>query len=243
MGGAQAHTTPGREDSEETEEIRIMHRHRCWTVGVAFAALLVLGACESGTEEPTNGPKEATPRASAEERAVQFVEAIGAFDADQAITYLSDDPSISELVASMGTPGVIGTPEELRLFISLLEAQHYRLMLDSCDEGLATSSGTPVHCTFDYHLFGSDQVGLGPFGGSSIDLTVSGGEIVRASQQWGIDEFSAQVWEPFAQWVSEAYPEDAAVMYADESYTGVSLTEASVQLWQQHVREYTKEAT
>jgi hypothetical protein len=44
-------------------------------------------------------------------------------------------------------------------------------------------------------------------------------------------------------WVSEAYPEDAAIMYADESHTGVALTEASVQLWQHHVREYTREAT
>jgi hypothetical protein len=60
-----------------------------------------------------------------------------------------------------------------------------------------------VHCTFDFHLFGSDRLGFGPYGGSSFDLTVLDGEIVRAGASFEVEEFSPQMWEPFEAWVSE----------------------------------------
>jgi hypothetical protein len=99
-----------------------------------------------------------------------------------------------------------------------------------------------VHCTFDFHLFGSDRLGLGPYGGSSFDLTVRDGEIVRAAASFEVEEFSPQMWEPFEAWVSEVHPEDATAMYEDEAHTGVQLSEESVRLWRRHVREYVKEA-
>jgi hypothetical protein len=39
------------------------------------------------------------------------------------------------------------------------------------------------------------------------------------------------MWEPFARWVSKAYPEDAAVMYEDGGTSGVRLTKESIRLW------------
>jgi hypothetical protein len=94
-----------------------------------------------------------------------------------------------------------------------------------------------VHCTFDFHLFGSDRLGFGPYDGSSFDLTVRDGEIVRAAASFEIEEFSPQMWEPLEAWVSEAHPEDATAMYEDET----QLSEESVRLWRRHVREYVKE--
>jgi hypothetical protein len=81
-------------------------------------------------------------------------------------------------------------------------------------------------------------MGLGPFSGSSFELTVLDGKIVRASQNLETREFSPQVWEPFAAWVSAAYPEDTAVMYEDETLRTERHTEASIRLWEQHTREY-----
>ena len=49
------------------------------------------------------------------------------------------------------------------------------------------------------------------------------------------------MWEPFASWVSTTYPEDAAVMYRDETHTGVRLTEESIGLWERHTRGYVEE--
>jgi hypothetical protein len=87
-------------------------------------------------------------------------------------------------------------------------------------------------------LLRSDEIGLGSFSGSYFDLTVRDGEIARASQHWAVGEFSPQVWEPFARWVSREYPDDAAVMYRDRNYSGVRLTEESVRLWEQRSGQY-----
>ena len=181
--------------------------------------------------------REAAP--VAEEVATSFVEAFGAFNAEQAITYLADDADISQVISSVGAQGVEGTLGEFRLLLSLLEAQGYKQMLDSCEELGSSASGTSLSCAFDYHNFRSDEIGRGPFSGSSFSLTVRDGEIVQARMDFGIDEFSPQMWEPFAGWVSKAYPEDAAVMYDGDS--GVRLTEESIGLWERHTRGYVEE--
>ena len=49
------------------------------------------------------------------------------------------------------------------------------------------------------------------------------------------------MWEPFARWVSKAYPKDAAVMYQDETLSDFRLTGKSIRLWERHTREYVKE--
>jgi hypothetical protein len=222
---------------------------RRWSVGKvgAFAVAAAIGmvACSGPGDAArvenatTTGPAEARERIALDV-ATSFIEAYGAFDVDQATTHLADDADITQLVGSMGAPGVRGTTDEFRLLLSLLEAQGYRQMLDSCEETGSSDSGTGVRCSFDFHIIRSDAIGLGPYGGSHFDLTVRDGEIVRASKTWAIGEFSPEVWEPFADWVSTAYPEDAAVMYTDGTYAGARLTEESIRLWDQRSREYVK---
>jgi hypothetical protein len=133
--------------------------------------------------------------------------------------------------------------DDLRLIISYLEATGYEQILDSC-EGVSNepdSASGSVRCTFDFHALRSGEIGRGPFGGSSFDLIVRDGKIVRATQDWETDKFSPQMWEPFASWVSTAHPKDAAVMYTDKSHTNVRLTEESIRLWERHTRGYVKE--
>ena len=217
---------------------------------VAGAAIAFAGvACNTprtpggqSATAPANEPATASPvDASAEEAATKFIDAYGAFDVEQAITYLAADANIADLIGSVGAPGVEGTLEEFRLLLSLLQAQGYKQKLDSCEELGSSASGTTLRCTFDFHLLGSEEIGLGPFSGSNFLLTVRDGEIVRAVKSFAIAEFSPQVWEPFASWVSTAYPEDASVMYGDETYGGPRLTEESIRLWERHVQEYVKE--
>jgi len=213
---------------------------RAVMIGVT-AALLVLAACDGGDEAPAT-VNPSPPESNAEEIATSFVEAYGAFNAEEAITYLAPDATILELIGSVGAHrGVAGTPEELRLLLSLLRAEGYRQTLDSCEAQGDSASGTMVQCTFDFHLFGSDRLGFGPYSGSSFDVTVLDGEIVRAGASFEVEEFSSEMWEPFEAWVSEAYPDDATAMYEDETHTGVRLSEESVRLWRRHVREYVQE--
>jgi hypothetical protein len=216
-------------------------------LGVAVVMLLVLAACDGGAEAPeADQPPAATATGtepSAEEVATGFLEEFGAFDVDGAIGYLAEDAAIAELIGSVGS-NAVGTLDELRLLVDFLEAAGYRQELGVCEETGTLESGTGVRCPFEFHLFGSDRLGLGPYAaGSTFALTVDGGKIVRASQDFGTDEFSPQMWEPFADWVSTTHPEDVAVMYTDASQSGVRLSEESIRLWRRNVRAYVEDHT
>ena len=220
-----------------------MQPHGIGRAVLVVGVLLVLAACDGGNTPALPSEAATAPEANGEEVAARFLEAFAAFDTEGAIAFLADDATISELVGSQGTQGVEGTLDELRVLISLLEAQRYQQLLDACEETGSSPAGNTVSCGFDYHLFGSDDLGLGPYTGSSFGFTVRDAEIVRASLTWGTDEFSPQMWEPFALWVSDAHPKDAALMYGDETHTGVRLTEDSVALWGQHILEYVEQAS
>jgi hypothetical protein len=208
---------------------------------VATAIGLVVVACTSGPGDgqdattPAGEPSVAPVDATAVRVATDFVTAFGAFDAERAIGDLADGTDLA------GLNGVDGSAE-LRLLLSLLEAQGYEQMGTSCEQTGSSASGTDVRCTFDFHAIRSDEIGRGPYSGSYFDLNVLDGKIQRPSLYWETKEFSPYLWEPFATWVSETYPEDGAVMY-NASYTNFLLSEESIRLWEQHTREYVKEMT
>jgi hypothetical protein len=201
---------------------------------VLIAALLIIQSREeapaTGQTPVAAGAQENTVNARAEKVATGFVEAYGAFDVEQAMTYLADDATIA----------VLGAQDDLRLLSSWLEATGYQQIVDPC-EGVGNSASGSIRCTFAFHALRSGELGRGPFGGSSFDLVVRDGKIVHASQDWEIEKFSPQVWEPFANWVSTVHPKDAAVMYQDDSHSGVRLTEESIRLWELRTLEYVEE--
>jgi hypothetical protein len=195
-----------------------------------IAALLIIqsgGDAPATDQTPAAKAPESAVNARAEKVATGFVQAYGAFDVEQAMTYLADDARIA----------VLGAQDDPRLLISWLEATGYQQIVDPC-ERLGNSSSGIVRCTFAFHALRSGELGRGPFGGSTFDLVVRDGKIVAASQSWEIEKFSPQVWEPFARWVSTAHPKDAAVMYTDESYSNVRLTRESIRLWELRTLEY-----
>lgn len=204
---------------------------------VALALIAALLIIQSREEAPATDrtpvaaeAQENTVNAKAKEVATGFVKAYGAFDVDQAMTYLADDATIA----------VLGAQDDLGLLSSWLEATGYQQIVDPCEEVGNSASGS-IRCTFAFHALRSGELGRGPFGGSSFDLVVRDGKIVHASQDWEIEKFSPQVWEPFATWVSTVHPKDAAVMYQDDSHSGVRLTSESIRLWDLRTREYVEE--
>jgi hypothetical protein len=222
------------------------------TAAVAATVLIVVGALVLAMREDTTEPVIDTPVTTEapvipsivtpEQTAASFlVAAFDAFNAEQAITYLADDADISELINSAWAEGVHESEEGLRLYISLLHAEGYEMSLyRPCYED-SSAFGTRLICTVRFGNLGSHELGLGPFNGSYFDLTVRDGKIVRASQIFLAEKFAAQMWEPFANWVSKTYPEDAAVMYQDGSRSVERLSEESIRLWGQHTRDYVQE--
>ncbi len=220
------------------------------TFVVAGMTALVLVACGGGDTGGAGGQNATTPASEsaavspvdtkAQEVATGFVEAFGAFDADRAISYLADDADILPLMMAIGIRDVEGTLDEFRLLISQEQAAGSKLTLDSCEEPESSASATEVRCPFDIHSLGSDEIGLGPYSGNFFTLTVSDGEVVRASQYRNFTEFHPQMWVPFATWVATNYPDDVEVMY-QEGGGGARLTRESIRLWEHHTREYVDE--
>lgn len=230
---------PGALERQQKKQVRSARNKKfgAFAVAAAIGIVAVVAIVVSRPSEDAVNIPAGEPTANPVQVGTSFVEAYGTFDAELAISYLAEDAAVSVVG---GAGGVGTTPEEWPLNLSWWEATGYEQTLDSCERTGSSASGTQVRCTLDYHNLRSDEIGRGPFGGSYWDITVRDGQIVLASQTCNIDEFSTQMWEPFADWVSNNYPKDAAVMYT-EGLDDYVLTEDSIRLWEQHSKEYVKE--
>ncbi len=238
---------PGALERQQRRQVRTARNRKYGALAVVaaigIAAIVAIFATGIVGDRSTPGGQ---PTTSAKRPPVdvarRFVEGIAAFDTDAALVKMASGADMSALVGSLGTPNVSGSVSEFGNFISLLEAQQLELILGSCEERDTSGSSTRVRCTFAFHLLGSHDLGFGPYRGSALDATVADGSIVSASMNWETGEFSREMWEPFAEWVSTNHPEDVTVMYADETQGGANLTHLSIQLWRVHLQEYVEEA-
>ena len=204
---------------------------------------VILTACANPTQVSTVTQQPTATREPTTEEIVRgFFEAYSAFDAEQAITYLSNDADIEQLISSVGVEGVKGTSDEFRLLLSWLEANGYKQTLYPCETVASSAKGTTLRCKFDFHIIRSDEIGLGPFSGSHFLIAIRNGEISRISTYWELEEFSPQMWEPFAKWMFSTYASDAEVMYVNYG-SGARLSEESIRLWELHSQEYVNVAT
>jgi hypothetical protein len=220
---------------QERIAVATQRRNRARLVAVAAAVAVVVAGTwwfsqtDSQTgAPPVNEPTQLVPEPQALSVATTFVEAYAAFDVPRASSVLADG-------ASLGLGG------DWRQFNTYLDATGASLTLDPCVPVDTTDAGTTMRCPFAYHALRSDELGRGPFTGSSFDLTVSEGQIVAASMnfEFASNGFSSRMWEPFAAWVSKTHPQDAAIMYADWPSTSVQrMTPAALQLWSQNTRAY-----
>jgi hypothetical protein len=225
-------------DTEPTPTEPTSGRRRVIVIAGAAAAVVAIVAAglvlaARGDDRQTVIPAAAPPP---EEVARGFLDAYGAFDAERALTYLTDE-AIARLA---GTAAAANTRDEFRLELALLEAQGYKQTITGCEPQADSASGTTVRCSYDFHGIRSDEMGLGPYSDNYWDLTVRDGKLVSATSSIAFmtNGFSEQVWEPFAEWVATAYPDDVVRMYDSGSQTDFRLSEESIQLWEQRSREY-----
>ncbi len=200
-------------------------------IAVVGAAVLVTHVRRDGDVAVETEPVEPSPI----EIATAYLGAAGDFDADRAITYLSDEALAEGW----------GSPDQFRLELAFYAAQRQKLILHACEELRVSAAGDVVRCPVDYHYFGSDELGLGPFGDAYWDITVRDGTIVSAELElpFMTNGFNDEAWAPFARWVHENHPDDVAVMYTDASQTEGQITEESIERWDRRIDEYVAEGT
>ena len=237
----QKPSDPGALERQHTRQVRTMRNRKlgAFAIAAAIGAVAVVLTLASLDGQDTDGRTIGTdPEPTAMEVATGFMDAYAASDVDQVITYLADDADLSTLIEWLETQGIEGRSEQFRMLFSLFDAQSFQVIPDSCVEQGRSASVTTLRCDYDFHDLGSHELGLGPFRGSYFDLIVRDGEIRHVSSQMEIGQFSPLVWKPFAEWVSTTHPEDAAVMYTDETTSLERVSEESIRLWRQHVRGY-----
>lgn len=226
-------------------------RNQRFTAGVVGIAVFVAaiwivtsGGPIDRTQRPANEPPTVNPTDAAEDVVRGFLAAFGAFDPEAAMTHVADDADLRGLIL----PSVPANTKSLSLMLAMFEASRYQQTITSC-QAVPFGSGTSVVCGFDFNADGSDELGRGPFTGSTFVFTVRDGEIVKAAVNWNLHQWVSQMRVPFAEWVAARYPRDFEVMYTGSipplpegfRHVHARLTEESIRLWRLRIREYVKE--
>jgi hypothetical protein len=211
----------------------VKNRQRTGLVVTAAVVLVVVGGLALSTR--WFGSDEAAPPAGtsvtydARQVAAGFLQAYGSYDADRAVSYLTDDAITTDWPS----------PEGLRADLSWNEAVGWTELRSPCQRTGVDGATVELRCDYQVHALGSDQLGRGPYGDSFWTLRVRDGKIVYASPQFPFEAngFSGEMWEPFLAFVDASHPGDADVMYNDNR-TEPAITPESLQLWEQHIADY-----
>jgi hypothetical protein len=161
-----------------------------------------------------------------------FLDAYGAFDADRALTFLTEGA-----LAEGGAYSAWGDADAFRLELAFQQAKGFDQILTDCEEQGDSANGTTVRCTYDFHDFYSDEIGRGPYGDNSWDIVVRDGKITSAvvNDTSITNGFSNEMWTPFQTWMASTHPEDMPVLYMGG---GWAVTEESIPLWEQRLQEW-----
>lgn len=211
------------------------HSRRTLTAAVvatAAATALVLWATTRGEDRAE--PQPVAP-VSPQQVATEYIEALAADDIPRAESYLSAEP-VLKLWDERRTD-LAGW----RAAQAWNKAVEFEMDPGTCQEENATADSTTstFRCPYVFEGLGSQELGLGPYGGSTYLITVEDGLVVATSDRfaYGTNGYSRQIWEPFTAWVTETYPQDVDVMYTDGGATQAT-TDESNRLWHQHLIQY-----
>jgi hypothetical protein len=171
----------------------------------------------------------------------EFVDAIGRFDADTAISYLTKDAEVQGNHIVEGSDAA----EQLRLTLAHDRVLGYEQTIKDCVRvGVSVPgwmvAGDSISCAFDMQAYRSDEIGLNPYTDNVWRITIRDGKIVWAQQDMpdGTNGFDDQMWIPFGIWMQEHHPDDVSTMYTRRDRWVPRYTEDSTRLWEQRSAEY-----
>lgn len=207
-------------------------------VGVAVAVVALLaGACgdDSASDDPAaaadtpTDPDVTGDTQEAEGIAQDFVEASDAWDAETVRLLVADDAVID---------GAVAIADDYLAVAEFERATGRRYTEPECT---ATVVGPPteVSCTYTMANAWSQALGVGPFTGSSFDITIADGQIQQVTSNFNTSGFSWQVWDVFTAWLRDTHPDDVDVMFERVGDNDVPLrTPEAIALWAQHTTEF-----
>lgn len=193
---------------------------------MAVAVLVVIGALASRQlDDDSQIAAAPTPL----DIANAYVEAYAAFHVEAVASMLADDAEVRQWEAHVQL-------REWEPDLRYLEAAGFLLIMGECREQPSPSEASSVECPYEAHGLGSDQIGEGPFGGSSFRLAIADGRVVRSDMGFNFPEFGSTMWFPFQNWILENHPGDYAVLFVDEVLS--RQTDVAIALWEERVADY-----
>ncbi|HET9258824.1 MAG TPA: hypothetical protein VFP42_01705 [Acidimicrobiia bacterium] len=203
---------------------RSRNGHVTW-IGVAAAVALVIGGLIIFQATEDGDVASATPIAVANE----YLDAYANFDVDRVASMLAEDA-----VVVPWEPNANRTDWQSDL--RYLDAVGFELLVGECREIPPLAEGSRVNCEYEAHGFGSDRIGLDPFGGSLFRLVINDGKVTRSDMGFNFTDFAGTMWFPFQDWILENHSDDYAVMYESENLS--RQTDDALALWEQRVEDY-----
>jgi hypothetical protein len=195
----------------------------------ASAVLVAVLVTGRGDDSPDSQAPAGRQTAENIQVANDFLDAFGTFDMKRAGTYLAPGAHLT----------IWSSPRDIDWMARQarwLQATGFTYTPGPC----AAGGSTVVVCTFDYHGFGSQRLGRGPFT-DTFAFTVEDGHIVDGTLTTpdGTDSFSSQMWDPFAGWMATNHPADAAVMYANwPSMSTQAINDRAIRAWVRMLGRY-----
>ena len=209
-----------------------------WVAAAAAAAAVVaaLVMVDASRDDGSGTPAGPVDDGAATELAADFVDAVAAYDADRAASYLADHARIQLRTSTVDA-------ESMGPQLRWSRAAGWRLLPGRCELERVSAPAANVACAFDIHGLGSERLGRRPYSDNVLRLTIVDGEIVSGVEESGSEAFEVTMWEPFTAWVVSSHADQAALMYADWPgwpLTRPALTERSARLWEKNVDGYVR---
>ena len=211
---------------------RSRNGHVTW-IGIAAAIVLVVGGFV--VFQATENDDVASDTSI--EVAIEYLDAYASFDVDRVASMLAEDA-----VVVPWEPNADRTDWQSDL--RYLDAVGFELLVGECRQLPPLAEGSRVNCEYAAHGFGSNRIGLNPFGGSLFRLVINDGKVTRSDMGFNFADpnhlfqpsFVGTMWFPFQEWIQENHSDDYAVMYENENLS--RQTDDALALWEQRVEDY-----
>jgi hypothetical protein len=221
------------------------------SVFVAAVWIVTNGVPAERTQAPADEPSTVIPIDPAENVVRGFLAAFGAFDAETAMMYVSDDADLRGLIdppppeSRRDLSPWLANRRDLSLMLALFDAVGYQQRIEWCRAD-PTESGTSVVCAYDFTTIDAIELGRGWFTGYTFIFTVRDGRIVEGELATAnYLQYATQVKAPFARWLAATHPRNFEVMYgsipshpAEFQFVTGRLTEESIRLFALRTPEY-----
>lgn len=168
-----------------------------------------------------------TEVASPSQVAERFIEARNAYDADAVLSLLAPDSFIGAEIHPF-----VKTTEDYPDLIAVERAEGRQMLVEECIE-TPNVPGKMV-CSYMVESDISRALGVGPFGGSRLNMVIEDGQIKSIYNRFSYRSYNALAFEPYLEWLEKNHPGEIDIFFGEAGLPASPW----VDLWEQRIDEF-----